>query len=121
MYDSSHRPQPQKRSGRRPTQALVDSPRRLALHLDRNFLAPNIVCFAVTVTLGTAPGDILAARLFDTDVTLGLSLYLLQAVVLLITAHRFDRRCVRLLDPLQHPLVSEDAAAQPAGHLGGQR
>ncbi|WP_329351976.1 hypothetical protein OG226_41680 [Streptomyces sp. NBC_01261] len=121
MHDTPHPSQSHRRSGHGPAQSPTDSARSLKLRLDWAFFAPNTACFGVTVTLGAAPGDVLAIRLFDTAVTLGLSLYLFQAVVLVATAHRFDRRCARLLDPLQNTLVMESVSTTSSGEFRGGR
>ncbi|MGX1480589.1 UNVERIFIED_CONTAM: hypothetical protein RKD50_009397 [Streptomyces canus] len=91
------------------------------MHLDLAFLVPNALCFGTAVTLIALPGDLLATRLFSTDMTAGLSLYLLQAVALLATARRFDHRSARLLDPLQHTSAEADKAAGPVQQIGGFR
>lgn len=95
--------------------------RRRAVHLDLAYLVPNALCFGTAVTLIALPGDLLATRLFSTDMTAGLSLYLLQAVALLATARRFDHRCARLLDPLQHAPAEANATAVPVQQIGGFR
>ncbi|WP_406011087.1 hypothetical protein OG440_36840 [Streptomyces sp. NBC_00637] len=89
--------------------------------MDLAYLVPNALCFGTAVTLIALPGDLLAVRLFSTDMTAGLSLYLLQAVALLATARRFDRRSARLLDPLQHATAEAIATAVPVHQIGGFR
>ncbi|MFF5147995.1 hypothetical protein ACFY6U_51225 [Streptomyces sp. NPDC013157] len=105
----------------RPAPSPLSEAHRRAVRLDRTFLAPNAACFGTAVVLGAVPGDPLATRLFGTDATLGLSLYLLQAVVLLATARRFDRGSARLLDPLQHVPAEADAPTMPVGQIRGRR
>ncbi|MFJ4936851.1 hypothetical protein ACIP8U_23765 [Streptomyces pseudovenezuelae] len=104
-----------------PAQSPLSQARDRALHLDLAFLVPNALCFGTAVTLIALSGDLLATRLFSTDMTVGLSLYLLQAVALLATAHRFDRRSARLLDPLQHERAEANATAMPVQQIGGFR
>lgn len=99
-----HRPHPP--SSPRPRDAHDSAPVPLRAHqqasrVDRAFLAPNAIGLAVSVVLGVTADDLLAQRLPGTQVTVGLLLYLAQALVLLETARRFDRRSARLLDPWQ--------------------
>lgn len=82
------------------------------MHPDLAFLVPNALCFGTAVTLIALPGDLLATRQFSTDMTAGLSLYLLQAVAL---------PSARLLDPLQHAPAEANATAVPVQQIGGFR
>ena len=102
-------------------QSPLSQARRRAAHLDLAYLVPNALCFGTAVTLIALPGDLLATRLFSTDMSVGLSLYLLQAVALLATARRFDHRSARLLDPLQHAPAEANATAVPVQQIGGFR
>ncbi|WP_371663441.1 hypothetical protein [Streptomyces sp. NBC_00280] len=89
--------------------------RQQALRLDRAFLAPNAIGLAVTLVLGATAGDLPALRLPGTQVTVGLLLHLAQAVVLLVTARRFDRRCSRLPEPWQGAYARSGAGAANGG------
>ena len=97
-----HRPSSSPRPGDTHDRApILPSARQQALRVDRAFLAPNAIGLTVSVVLGVTADGLLAQPLPGTQVTVGLVLYLAQAVVLWETARRFDRRSTRLVDPWQ--------------------
>lgn len=116
-----HRPRPSAPSDHRdthPGSPTLRRARQQALRLDRAFLTPNAISLTITFVLGATAGDLLARRLPDTQVTVGLVLYFAQAAVLLETARRFDRRCKRLLDPWQRTHAQSDPEAAARDGVG---
>ncbi|MFJ9900899.1 hypothetical protein ACIQPR_47050 [Streptomyces sp. NPDC091280] len=89
--------------------------RRVSGKLDRAVLIAVALCFTLTVAPGLVGGDVFAAKVLGTPVTAGFLLCLILALALLWSVDRYDRRCVRSLEPLGPQ--ARDAESTRAGHV----
>ncbi|MCX5214741.1 hypothetical protein OG689_36720 [Kitasatospora sp. NBC_00240] len=85
--------------------------RRAATRSRRRFLGWNIGCFAVVLLLPHEMGSSVAAGIGG-GLTVSILLFLTQAVLLLVTAHRFDRDVRTHCDPLTEPPHRTDGAGR---------
>ncbi|MFC8453143.1 hypothetical protein [Kitasatospora sp. NPDC057223] len=82
--------------------------RRAATRARRRFVLWNICCLALVVLLPHEMGSGIATGIGG-GLTVSILLFLAQAVLLLVTAHRFDRDVRTHCDPLTEPVHTHGA------------